>query len=423
MPDLRPNRLPRFARRSALAIVLLIAGFAILFISFAPSVGPPSRPSAHDIAAAREVWQQLKGTKGAVVAKRVRADNEAIAGIVALASDATGYARFDAAVKRGVLSGQASLSLPAGLWINASASVTGEHAGFPAYRLKVGRVQFPPIVSRWAADLGRLVLRLKGASIPPLDQMVRHLAVDQQELVADLVLPADSGIVDGIISAGGEPLDQPLVSDIYCRIAAAQRKAPVSSLAQLIRRTFDPAHADDSEEFSRAALVALSFVVVGEQAEALAPEAAELSKNCPHPRAGYLLQQREDLAKHWTFSAGLTAVLGDETAASLGEWKELDDSLPSGSGFSFVDLSADRSGMQTALRVLDPDQAANATAELARVTDEDLLPRALLQRPEGLSEATFIDSFGSLDRERYQQAMATIDRTLARQRSAKAGGT
>ncbi|HEU4650445.1 MAG TPA: hypothetical protein VFS49_03435, partial [Croceibacterium sp.] len=283
--------------------------------------------------------------------------------------------------------------------------------------------RFPHLLSRWAAELARQILRLRGVTVPPLDEMIRRVDVDQRELVAELVLPADSGMVDRLISASGHPLDEPLVSDIYCRIAAAQRKAPAGTLAQLVRRTFDPALAEDDEDFTRAALVALSLLVVGEQAHPLAPQAVELAKNCPHPAGGYLLQQREDLAKHWTFSAGLTAVLGGETARSLGEWKELDDSLPKGSGFSFVDLSADRSGLQTALRALDPETAAKTTAELARVTDQDLLPSTLLRGPEGLSEGSFIDDYGSLDRARYLSAVQAIDRVLARQRSAKSGTT
>ncbi|HEY6817246.1 MAG TPA: hypothetical protein VI168_17040, partial [Croceibacterium sp.] len=140
-------------------------------------------------------------------------------------------------------------------------------------------------------------------------------------------------------------------------------------------------------------------------------------QECPLPEQGFRLHQREDLAKHWSFSAGLAAVLGGETAANLGEWKELDDSLPSGSGFSLVDLAADRSGLQTALRALDQDRAASMTAELGRATDEDLLPRELLRAPEGLPETAFVQRFDALDRERYRLAVESIDRTLARQRS------
>ena len=407
-----PRRFPRL-RRFAIAILSLLVLSALLFLSVSPSVDSRTRPNARDLEAARGAWQQLKAAQRTGAATRVRVDNRMIGGLSALASDATGFARFEGEVTHGVLSGKASLSLPAGLWVNASATVTGRHAGFPEYRLKVGRVPFPSVVSRWLAELGRALLRLKGATVPPLDEMVRQVSINQEDVLAELALPADSGVVNGLISAGGEGLDDPLVSDIYCRIAAAQRTDPVANLSELVRRTFAPAHADGSEHYSRAAFVAISFLVVRGRAEALAPQAAELKKDCPHPRSSILLQQREDLAKHWAFSAALTAVLGKETADSLGEWKELDDSLQTGSGFSFVDIAADRSGVRTALRALDPGTAESAASELGRVTEEDLLPRALLRVPEGLSEATFVDRFGSLDQENYRRAIATIDQQLA----------
>lgn len=395
-------------------VLALLVLAALLFVSFSPAVEAGPRPTARDIEAARGVWHQLKAAQASGEATRVRADNRAISGLSALASDATGMARFEAQVRQGVLSGRTSISLPAGLWINASATVTGRHTGFPAYSLKVGRVTFPPMASRWIAGLGRLLLRLNGATIPPLDDVVRQVVVNRQDVLAELALPASTGVVDGLIAAGGEGLDEPMVSDIYCRIAAAQRTDPVTDLSQLVGRTFDVAHAEETAEYSRAAFVALSFLVAGEKAEALAPLAAELKKDCPHPRRPILLHQREDLAKHWAFSAALTSVLGEETAASLGEWKELDDSLPNGSGFSFVDLAADRSGMRTALRATDPGTATDTIGALGRATDEDLLPASLLQAPQGLSEASFVDRFGSLDRERYRQAVAAIDQTLAR---------
>ena len=144
--------------------------------------------------------------------------------------------------------------------------------------------------------------------------------------------------------------------------------------------------------------------------------AAELSKDCPRPSERFLLHGREDLAKHWAFSAALASVLGEDTAANLGEWKELDDSLPDGSGFSFVDIAADRAGLRTALRAIDPATASETRGGLGRATDEGLLPTALLRAPEVLSDTSFVDRFGSLDRETYRRAIATIDRMLARER-------
>jgi hypothetical protein len=406
-------------RALAIALLALIVLFALLFVSFGPSVQAGARPTARDVAAARDVWHQLKPAQVTGATTQVRVDNGAMRGLAALASDATGIARFEGQVARGVLSGRASVSLPAGLWINVSASATGRHNGFPAYRLKIGRVTFPSLVSRWVAELGRWMLRLKGANIPPLDTIVRQVSVDRQEVRAVLALPKSSGVVGGLIAARAKALNDPLVSAIYCRIAAAQRAAPVADLSQIVGKIFREAPAGAPEEYSRAAFVALSFLVVGEQAEALAPNAAELTRKCPRGGAALSLQHREDLAKHWTFSAALMSVLGEDATASLGEWKELRDSLPNGSGFSFVDLAADRSGMRIAVRALDPGTAAETVNTLRRATDADLLPEALLQEPEGLSEATFVNRFGSLDQERYRRAVVSIDQTLTRERAAR----
>jgi hypothetical protein len=415
----RSSRWPVLIRRlriAVLAIAVLLAILALLFVSVRPEVQGGQRPTARDIAAAREAWHQVRDARGTDEATRVRFDNRMIRGLGALASDATGKARFEGQVADGVLSGKSSVRLPAGLWLNVSGTVTGRHQGFPALRLKVGRVTFPLAAGRWAADFGRLLLRLRGATIPPLDEMVRRFNVNRADVLAEVVVPGKSGMVGGLIASSGEALNQPLVSDIYCEIAASQREEPVSDLSQMVRRTFGKVRANSNDEHVRAAFVALSFLVVGEQAKSLAPRAAELAKNCPRPFGKLHLQGREDLAKHWTFSAAIAAVLGEETSTSVGEWKELDDSLANGSGFSFVDIAADRAGLQTALRALDPATAEQTVGNLARATEESLLPGSLLRGPEGLSETTFTDRFGSLDRQRYRQAIVAIDRELARGR-------
>lgn len=179
-----------------------------------------------------------------------------------------------------------------------------------------------------------------------------------------------------------------------------------------MNRLFAAAPSADEANYNRAAFAALALLVVGEQAEALAPEAASLAKNCRPPNQPVQLHGREDLAKHWVFSAALTSVLGARVAANLGEWKELSDSLPDGSGFSFVDLAADRAGMQAALLAQDPQTSVLAPRALRSAQQEDLLPQALLDAPEGLSQASFSDRFDSLGAQRYNEAVARIDQIL-----------
>jgi len=391
----------------------LVAALFLLFISFSPTVETPVRPTAADISAAREVWSRLRAPDAQEAATEVRVDNRMIRGISALASDATGIARFEGEVVDGELAGRASLSLPLGLWLNTSATVKGEHEGFPAFGLKVGRVPFPEFAGRWMAGLGRFLLGLVGVDIPPLDTIVSRIKVEDSHAIAKLTLPHKSGLMGSVIAAGGQGADAELVAGIRCRITGELRGQPPATLPQLVRIAFDPAHSQESPEYTRAAFVALAQLLVGGTAEALAPKAIELAKNCASLAGPVTLQGRDDLAKHWAFSAGLTAVLGEETAASLGEWKELDDSLANGSGFSFVDLAADRSGMHMALRALSPETAPGAVRDLRAASEDSLLPKELLHVPEGLAEASFVDRFGGLDRARYREAVVAIDRTLA----------
>jgi hypothetical protein len=415
MIAVRPSSVSRHLRRAALAAVAIAVLCALLFISPSPAVPSEARPDVADVRAARVAWHRLKAAQDADTATPVRLNNRMIRALAVLASDATSIANFAAKVDQGVLSAETSISLPAGLWVNVSAAATGEHSGFPPFRLKVGRVSFPSVAGPYFAGAARMLLHLRGASIPPLDEIIQHVRISRNIVHAELALPRGSRMVSGVVAASGTRLNNPLVSEIYCQLAAAQRADPAPSLADLVRSTLTQANASGDDEYTREGFVALSFLVVGDKAEAVAPTAARLIRKCPRPRRPVLLHQRQDLSKHWALSAALAAVLGERAATSLGEWKELDDSLPAGSGFSFVDIAADRAGLRTALRALDPESAQRTLAELGRATEEDLLPKALLKAPEGLSKAQFRDRFGSIDKANYRRAVASIDQVLVKE--------
>ncbi len=402
----------KVVRRAAVVAGAALLIFALLFVSSSPTVGVQSRPSAEDLQAARQVWQQLKLAKGGA-AKPVRADHPTVAALSTLASDANGRARMNAGLAHGELWGQASIPLPLGLWINASATATGRHTGFPAYRLKVGRLALPMAAGRMVARLALWLLRMRGATLPPLDEMVQNVTIDRDSVTFTVSLPRKTGLVDTVVAASSSGINHELVKQIFCRIAAEQQAEPATTLSELVRRTFARAPTRNPQNYSRASFVALAFAVVGEQARVLAPQAAKRTAQCIFPDQAILLQGRADLAKHWILSAALTSILGSQTAENLGEWKELHDSLPSGSGFSFVDLAADRAGVRTALLALDSRSAIATQEKLSRASDDSMLPISLLEKPEGLSEASFVERFGSLEGENYREAVAAIDRILA----------
>ncbi|WP_126174502.1 hypothetical protein [Altericroceibacterium xinjiangense] len=388
----------------------MMVGF--LFVDLSPRVQSSDRPSAQNMKAAREIWSQLKVAQSTGTATEIYFTDESVGALSALLSDASGIGRIEARLTSGVLSSSVSIPLPLGFWMNAEATATGQHDGFPVYRLRVGRVTFPQFASRWFADAAWWALGLAGARLPSLDELVRQVRIDDQQVTARIALPRSTGVFDSIMAVSSESVDQQLVRKIYCQAATEQREDRVDALPLMVNRIFakSPSHGADS--YSRAAFIALSLLVVGEEAEALVPDAAALAQNCPRRNRPVYLHGREDLAKHWTLSAALTSVLGEKAAANIGEWKELDDSLAGGSGFSFVDLAADRAGLQTALRSFDVKTASQTTRELSTARDNDLLPSSLLEAPEGLSNASFADRFGSLEERKYRQAIAHIDGIL-----------
>jgi uncharacterized protein YfiM (DUF2279 family) len=255
---------------------------------------------------------------------------------------------------------------------------------------------------------------MRGADIPPLDEVVESFSINSEQVVARLKLSPPTGLVDRV-NAGGSGISPELVEAVLCRIAAQQRTDPVQDFAALVRRTFAGMPEGNASDYNRASFVALSLAVVGEKAEPLIAGGAQVRKKCSFAKRRLRLQGRGDLAKHWSLSAALASVIGGPAAGSLGEWKELDDSRPGGSGFSFVDLAADRAGVHIALLAVAPQTTMATREKLAQATDDYMLPEPLLLAPEALSDASFIERFGSLDEEAYREAVSHIDMLLAQQ--------
>lgn len=122
------------------------------------------------------------------------------------------------------------------------------------------------------------------------------------------------------------------------------------------------------------------------------------------------LAGRKDLRLHFIYSATLK-VLSDQGASfALGEFKELLDSNAGGSGFSFVDLSADRAGILFAQQATQSTTTARylqqQTQQLKR-----LLP-SIADLPEGLTETEFAERFASVDSPAYKAMLQKIDHRL-----------
>jgi hypothetical protein len=305
---------------------------------------------------------------------------------------------------------QVSLPWRLGLWLNAKAHISPSASGFPVISAKLGDLPIPAFLCRFII---KRYWNSRGADMPLLDDLAQKLTLEKGKAIARVKLPKKSGILTTLGAARADPVDPKLVAKIFCDLGNRQAQSPTTELADHVRRAFTSGDGNNVER-NRAAFVALAMYVadrrVGEATAGL--KLADVSQ-CSRPKNAITLLRRADLAKHWAISAALAAAFGPEMSGAMGTWKEIADSGSGGSGFSFVDLSADRSGVLHAKRAVDPDMAAEAAKVLARITENEILPLQALALSEGMSEAEFQSRFVDTEAAAYQKVVKRIDGILA----------
>lgn len=125
------------------------------------------------------------------------------------------------------------------------------------------------------------------------------------------------------------------------------------------------------------------------------------------------LNGRRDLALHFLYSASIELISERSVSVAVGEFKELMDRAEQGSGYSFVDLAADKAGIAFAVTATHFKTASNFQSLLAQKADESLYLPALDDLPEGLKIDAFNARFESVDSPEYQAKFELIERRIS----------
>jgi hypothetical protein len=121
------------------------------------------------------------------------------------------------------------------------------------------------------------------------------------------------------------------------------------------------------------------------------------------------MRGRRDLAQHFLTSAQLAGTAGIQPAQVMGLTKELADSQGP-SGFSFVDIAADRAGVRFAQSVLDRKISMGALG--VTFTVESYMPE-IEGLPEKLAAKELAAKFGGKDDPRFLDELKEIDKRIA----------
>lgn len=138
----------------------------------------------------------------------------------------------------------------------------------------------------------------------------------------------------------------------------------------------------------------------------------ELGREAVPSLPGARLAGRRDLTLHFLYSAVIKQVGNPYLADQIGQLKELHDAASGGTGYSFVDIAANRAGIHFA-------------EQLARIDDHQVLTLStedferaffpeILDLPEGLSESQVQLLLGGLQGDGFKALHRVIDERVAK---------
>ncbi|GGO63946.1 hypothetical protein [Bowmanella pacifica] len=189
------------------------------------------------------------------------------------------------------------------------------------------------------------------------------------------------------------------------------------SLGRLIGYVFNKAQqrthsgAEASEE-NEAALMALAIFAGSYRFAHLVGDLAGENGKIQMVATHTTLAQRRDLSLHFLYSAAIKLFSEQGISVAIGEFKELMDRAKKGSGFSFVDLAADMTGIRFAELATDPQTAERLQQTLAGLDSELLFFPSIDGLPEGFDKQAFKHRYQQVDSEAYKAELQEIQRRI-----------
>ncbi len=432
--------------RVLLVLMLVAGGGALLlgsqFLQEDPAVAAMPPPAPEDVRAARGFYTQVRaatnGEPGAP--ETVTLSAGALQSVLRLGTRLVRDYRAETEVADDLVRMTAALPVPwigGTRWLNLRAAVAPFQDEFALHHVQLGSREIAPDLALRLARLGGNLFLGSGAGDTLFDAPAA-MAIDGDRMIFALRLDRDGRgeVIQGVFGAlrGGEMPGQDRVDHYYTLVREALDDGTVpdrGSMLPLLKLTLAAAQADSTDataadEFT-AAIFALTkacgandfHLVVGSMAETPSERLRSWQTDCTQID----LAGRVDLKRHFLTAAAIKAASNRGFAVSMGEFKELHDTLVAG-GFDFTDITANNSGIRMADLFLSRPRG-DWPALLDRMqTDSDIIPD-LEGIPGRMSRSRFEERFGEVDSPAYKAMMdeieARIDRT-ALHAAAPAGG-
>ena len=234
-----------------------------------------------------------------------------------------------------------------------------------------------------------------------------------------LALSWDSEIMGRVQDLVADLADKERLRMYYAKLAetlAQSQTRRFVGLATLTRPLFElakqrsEAEGADAREENRALILVLAAYANGKD---LAPAIYTDSDMPDIARREVLLNRRVDAAQHFTVSS-LLSVSGQRAFVDIvGLAKEFNDTH-GGSGFSFIDLAADRAGTIFGKMAVGSEESARRVQDvLSKSMDESVFMPATRDLPENLGAEDFASQYGNTESPEFQELKKTIEERIA----------
>ena len=289
--------------------------------------------------------------------------------------------------------------------------------------LRIGRVEIPKIILR------------------ALSRIVSSAATDDERVKSILRvvkrIDADSKAVTVTYGHGAPPkgfvaslfhdtiavqFDSAAIKVQILNLLATVAKTPTNNdqrfglaVQTAFRMARERSAADSAAQENRNAVLALGIALGHYRVETLLGTFLDDATRETVKRAfhGTTLRKRDDWTKHFFVSAALTVIAAGNVSDATGLFKEEKDA-GGGSGFSFGDLLADRSGTTFAQVATCDEASARALQDrlVGGFNVDDYFPSGQ-DLPENLQDADFQALYGGVGGPGYRRLMAEIERRIA----------
>lgn len=289
--------------------------------------------------------------------------------------------------------------------------------GIDLEHVKVGAIALP---GSWALSIATTLADWYTSSdiATQFMQQVENVSIHEKQLVIrvrpiDVFLKELNTVKQGLSRTGDEELI--LRTAFYLKYLTqldASQKTRAQSLAQFMGPVFKKAQERSSFETAykenEAAIMALATYAGHYRFANFVGDVQPVTGKLAMPTVKPVLAKREDLNQHFIFSAAIKILSEQGLSIAIGEFKELMDRGQGGSGYSFVDLSADYAGVKFAQTATDPEKARQFQNLMAGNTNENTFFPSIKGLPEGLSKKEFMAKFKQVDSPEYQALVNEI---------------